>query len=277
MLAVDVSNYSDALTAENVEALKAADVGLVIAQAVDPPTPYPPTKTRDQIQTCLDAGMPVDAYVWLWFDLDASDIQHKLSLLDGLSIRQLWLDVEDTAASKYDAATCEQKVADALALCDAYSTTSGQPCGLYTGYWFWTDRRYMGNTVAFASRELWDAHYDLIPDVAVGFVPYGGWTAPRVKQYQGSSALAGISGLDLNVLSVAEAGELDPSTPVTPSDPGDPCAAVSADRDGLVSALGYISGDLLAPVAKQKQSSAAVRTLVSGIRTVADQHGINHA
>ncbi len=275
MLAVDVSNYTDALTAEEVQALKDAGVGLVIVQAVDPPAGYPAGKTRDQIEVCLAGGLAVDAYVWIWFDMDSSDIQRKLSLLDGLAIRQLWLDVEDTAASKYDAATCEQKVADALALCDAYGTTSNQ-VGVYTGLWFWTDRRYMGNTVAFASRELWDAHYDLIPDSAVGFVPYGGWTTPRIKQYQGSTSLAGIAGLDLNVLSSAEAGELTPAPEPSPQ-PSDPCASITADRDGLISALGYIAGDLLAPVAKQKASSAAVRTLVSGIRTVADQHGIQHA
>lgn len=273
VLAIDVSNFTDPITPVAAQALKGAGVELVIVQAVDPPAPFPSSKTRIQIQACLEAGLAVDAYVWLWFDLDGTDVAGKLSLLDGLSIRQLWLDVEDTAASKYDQAVCEQKVSDALAECDAYPTTSGEKAGIYSGRWFWNDRRYMGNTTAFNDRELWDAHYDMVADASAGFVPYGGWQSAAIKQYQGTTSLAGVGGLDLNVLSVGEEAELNPSPPVLP----DPCASISADRDGLISAIGFISGDLLKPVAIQKASSKAVRTLVSGIRTVADQHGIQHA
>lgn len=210
MLAVDFSNYTSPLTPENLQALKDAGVELVIVQAIDPPAGYPPGVTRQQIQACLDAGLTVDAYIWLWFDLDTSDIEHKLSLLDGLPIRQLWLDVEDTAAVKYDQARCEGKVWAALAACDELKTSGGQPTGLYTGRWFWVDNRYMDNTTVFKDRELWAAQYDDNPDAAV-FTPFGGWTSARVKQYRGTASLGGISGIDLNVLSVAEAAELDGS------------------------------------------------------------------
>lgn len=47
--------------------------------------------------------------------------------------------------------------------------------------------------------------------------------------------------------------------------------------NGLVSSLGYISSDLLAPVAKQKAGSKAVQRLVAGIRDQAEQHNIQHA
>lgn len=211
MLAVDMSNYTSPLTPENLQALKDAGVDLVIAQAIDPPAGFPAGVTRQQIQACLDAGLPVDAYLWLWFDLDVSDIQRKLALLDGLQIRQLWLDVEDTAAVKYDQATCEGKVWAALAACDAWADDhhlEQRRTGVYSGRWFWVDGRYMGNTTAFSDRELWDANYDQVADAALGYVPYGGWAAPRIKQYRGTTSLAGISGLDLNVLSVAEAAEL---------------------------------------------------------------------
>ena len=69
-------------------------------------------------------------------------------------------------------------------------------------------------------------------DAAAGFRPYGGWLTPRIKQYRGTSALAGIGGLDLNVLSVSEEQELvaasaPDSAPVTAdsaASPGDPAA-----------------------------------------------------
>lgn len=274
-LAVDCSNFTDPLTPDAVQALKAAGVEVVIVQAVDPPPGFPAGVTRNQIQACLDGGLTVDAYVWLWFDLDVTDTQRKLGLLSGLTIRQLWLDVEDTAAVKYDQATCEAKVTAALVECDAFVTTSGEKTGIYSGRWFWADRRYMGNSNAFADRELWDANYDQVADAAVGFVPYGGWRDARIKQFRGTTSVGGVGGLDLNVLSDGEAAELgQPSDPPTTPDP---CAAIASDRDGLVSAIGFIGGDLLKPVAKQKASSSAVRNLVNGIRTVADQHGIAHS
>jgi hypothetical protein len=208
VLAVDISNYTDPLTPAAVEGLKSAGVSHVIVQAIDPPPGYPPGRTREQVQLCQAAGLTVDAYVWLWFDLDTQDIKRKLKLLDGLSIRQVWLDVEDTASIKYDQPTCEAKVDAALAECDTFLTTSGQKTGVYSGRWYWADQRYMGNTAIYADRELWDANYDSVADAAVGFRTYGGWPAPRIKQYRGTSVLAGIGGLDLNVLSVAEEQEL---------------------------------------------------------------------
>lgn len=229
-LAVDVSNYTDPLTPQSVENLKAAGVEMVIAQAIDPPPGYPAGCTRQQIETCLAAGLHVDAYIWLWFDLDARDIERKLALLDGLAVRQLWLDVEDQSAARFDQATCEAKVDAALMACDARRGTNGQPAGVYTGRWFWADQQYMGNTTRYADRELWDANYDHIADAAVGFVPYGGWTAPRIKQYQGSTSLAGVSGLDLNVLSLAEQAELEGDVP-------DNC-------DALINGMAYVGDDL---------------------------------
>jgi hypothetical protein len=268
MLAVDASNYSDPFTPASLASLRSAGVEHVIVQAVDPPPGYPPGVTGQQVMACIDAGFSVDAYVWLWFDADIDDIHHKLSLIDGLAIRQLWLDVEDTAAIRYDAATCNAKVSAALAVCDAYGTTSGQRCGTYSGRWFWIDNRYMGNTTAFADRELWDANYDDVADAAMGFVPYGGWTGPRIKQFRGSTTVGTVGGLDLNVLSVLEAGELEPPPPTPPADP---CA-------GLVSSLGYIAGDLLKPIIDQKApASKALQRLVAGIRSEADAHGIGHA
>jgi GH25 family lysozyme M1 (1,4-beta-N-acetylmuramidase) len=225
MLAVDMSNFTDPLSPTAIRGLKDAGVGHVIVQAIDPPPAYPAGRTRAQIQACLDAGLSVDAYVWLWFDLDANDIQRKLHLLDGLNVRQLWLDVEDTASVNYDQATCEAKVAAALAACDAYATTGSTRAGVYSGRWFWVDRRYMGNCTSFADRALWDANYDDVADSKMGYVPYGGWNAVTIKQFRGTTAIAGIAGLDLSVLSVELAAQLSapvaqpPKSDPTPPDP----------------------------------------------------------
>ena len=219
MLAVDMSNFTDPLSPAAIQGLKAAGVGHVIVQAIDPPPGYPGGRTRAQIQACLDAGLTVDAYVWLWFDLDANDIQRKLHLLDGLNVRQLWLDVEDTASINYSQAACEAKVvSDALAACDAYPTSSGARTGVYSGRWFWLDRRYMGNCTTFADRALWDANYDDVADTKLGYVPYGGWATVAIKQFRGSTSIGGVGGLDLNVLSV----DLEELLTGPPTDPNRP-------------------------------------------------------
>jgi len=222
MLAVDMSNFTDPLSPTAIAGLKAAGVGHVIVQTVDPPPNYPPGRTRAQIQACLDAGLTVDAYVWLWFDLDANDIERKLHLLDGLNVRQLWLDVEDTASINYSQATCEDKVTSALAACDAYPTGSSGRTGIYSGRWFWLDRRYMGNSTRFADRLLWDANYDDVADARLGYVPYGGWDHPTIKQFRGTTSIAGIGGLDLNVLSVELEAQLNPPPDTQPTDPTTP-------------------------------------------------------
>ena len=205
---VDLSNYSGELSAQQVADLKAAGIVLGIVQAVDPPAGYPRGVTRQQIQALTAGGIVVDAYIWLWFDLDIADIERKLALLQGLQIRQLWLDVEDQAAARYDQATCEIKVRQALERCDEFPTTLGRPTGVYSGRWFWTDARYMNNTTVFSDRLLWDSQYDDIPDTDV-FRPYGGWQSCAIKQYKGTSTFGSVSGVDLNVLSAAELAALD--------------------------------------------------------------------
>ena len=196
---IDVSNYTSPFASWT------KDLSLVIVQAVDPPPSYPPGQTRDQIQACLDAGIAVDAYLWLWFDQD--DIQSKLSLLDGLAIRTLWLDVEDSAARRYNQVDTEAIIKAALDKCDAYGTWLARPTGIYTGSWYWTSNLYLDNSTTFSDRMLWDANYDDQSDTAV-FTPYGGWTSCAIKQFAGSVVVNGISGVDHNVLSDAEAALL---------------------------------------------------------------------
>jgi hypothetical protein len=268
-LAKDLSNYTVALTPELLEGWKAQGFTHAIIQAVDPPPGYPAGRTREQIQQCLDAGLTVDAYVWLWFALGVADIQRKLSLLDGLPIRQIWLDVEDQAAADYDQATVEAKIRDALNVCDSHPSTGRARAGVYSGRWWWADPRYGGNTTAFSDRLLWDSDYDGVADTEYGWSPYGGWQSRAIKQFEGTQP----DGTDLNVLSAAEAERLNGGGDVT-----DPEREAMQDQiNGLVSSLGLIAGDLLAPVLPQKTSTKAVRRLVAGIMAEADAHGIAHA
>ncbi len=193
-LAVDVSNYTGPLSAAALEAWKRRGIGLVIVQAVDPPAPYPPTQTVGQIRACVAAGLQVEAYVYLWFTLGASDIKRKLELLKGLPISRVWLDVEDTTATHMSAKQRANLVMAALDVIQA----AGFETGIYTGGWFWRAEQYMANTIAFRAFNLWSAQYDGIADASV-FTPYGGWDRCTLKQFRGTTTLDGVPNVDLDV------------------------------------------------------------------------------
>jgi len=288
-LALDISNYTGPITQEQVNGWRDAGVGLVIVQAVDPPAAYPAGCTRQQLETLRDANMPAEAYVFFWFDASPDHIDRALSLLEGLPIRRVWLDVEDIGAKSYNQATTEAKVADALQRCDTWSQQQGLPqAGIYTGKWYWEATDYMGNTSSFSDRELWDANYDFTPDATSGFRPYGGWTGCSIKQHIGSSEFVGVGGLDQDCLTDEYAGAiLGGSSPSSPQAPvatvtcpevpqayqekfgvaADGWPAVAANLEGIIRQL---IGEV-AQVSQQEQSDAAkleqVRALVARYRT----------
>lgn len=189
MLSVDISNYTTPLSLDQVNQWKAQGVGLVIVQAW-------PGRVRDQLQVLAQAQMPVDGYVFVYPGDTPALIQSRLALLNGYTIRRLWLDVEIVGVTL-------SEVRMALQECDKYPTRLN-PTGVYTAYWYWP--RYMGNYQGLSDRPLWDAHYDSIADAGKNFVPYGGWSHAAIKQYQGTSTLDGVGNVDLDVLSVEEVG-----------------------------------------------------------------------
>jgi hypothetical protein len=206
--AVDVSNYTSPLSESAlIQWRDSHDIGLVIVQAINPPAGYPAGQTRQQIEMCVQAGIVTDAYVFLWTNSNVdADMRAKLATLNGLErqVRKLWLDVEDTAGASVDQRLTS--IRQALAICDEWSRAHGKPRpGIYTGRWWW--RGYLGNTTEFGDRDLWTSQYDGVDDVTV-FSPYGGWTSCRIKQHAGTSTLAGVGNVDLNVLSDAEAAQL---------------------------------------------------------------------
>lgn len=198
--AVDVSNYSGPLTPAALAAWRDQhDVGLVIVQAVSPPPSYPPSQTRAQLEACAAAGIATDVYVYLWTTSNVeADIGAELALLDGLEhlVGRVWLDCEDvtTAAPsmRLDA------VRRGLAVTDAWCAAHGVPrTGIYSGRWWW--EAYLGDPHEFTDRLLWVSQYDLVDDTTE-FSEFGGFTSCAIKQYSGSATLAGVTGVDLDVL-----------------------------------------------------------------------------
>jgi hypothetical protein len=243
MLACDISNHQGAIPAATFARWKAeADVGLVIVQAVNPPSPWPRGVTRPQIENAAIAGLATDAYLWVWTHSNVeTDMRNKLALLDGLPVGRLWLDAEDTESASF--AARRDAISRAFAVLDEWSMARGLPRpGIYTAWWYVGG--YLGygrqERTPWTDRDLWNAEYDGLPDSGV-FHPYCGWAEQAIKQYSASGRLPGYGGdLDVNALSAAEAarvtgGGVQPAPQPQP----DPSA-------GLVNALGYLTGDVAA-------------------------------
>ena len=89
VLAVDVSHWSGNITPDDVACWRANGVEHVI------PGTQVESITRQQLQTAVDGGLSVDAYVVLYWDGDIENqVRAALSTVSGLPIGRLWLDVE---------------------------------------------------------------------------------------------------------------------------------------------------------------------------------------
>jgi hypothetical protein len=251
MHAVDISNYTTALTAERLASWKTDhDIGLVIVQSLNQ-ADFPQSDTAGQVALCQEAGLPVDIYVYPFFANGPNDAARRLRGVVGLSVRRVWLDVEDVDGSS-EAWSAEQRanaVARWLVDCDAFPTTGTSPAGIYTGQWYWNS--YMRGITRFASRSLWDADYDGVDNVAYGWEPYGGWVERAVKQYRGTTTLDGVGNVDLSVLSDEEASQVE--TPSTP------------DCSGLINGLAYVADDLGDQLLAEAQRSNVRKTVVRAI------------
>lgn len=193
-LAVDCSNYSGRLSAQNLSDWSGLGVKLVIVQGITSQQAAGGVSyTRQQLQACLDAGMPVDLYVYLY---GGQDLRPRLATADGITVHRKWLDAEEPLNMA--------QINAAWPTMDSYPAHIAE-AGLYSAKWWWDT--YMPGKTYWSNRKLWAAQYDGIAFASV-FTPFGGWNKCFLKQYRGSSVLAGVSGIDISVLSAEASLEL---------------------------------------------------------------------
>lgn len=196
-LCVDVSNYTGQLTAKNLADWRALGVGLVIVQGITN-AQAGVSYTRQQLQVCFEAAMPTDLYVYLY---GWQDLSPRLATADGFPIHRKWLDAEEPLTTG--------QINAAFQTIDAYPAEIPKS-GLYSAKWWWD--KYLPGHKDWATRLLWAAQYDGIADASV-FTPFGSWSHCFIKQHRGSSTLAGVSGVDISVLSQAAEAELQGAPP----------------------------------------------------------------
>lgn len=192
MLAVDVSNYTGPVSIENLQAWWDSGIRLVIIQAFPPSQSAKYQNQVEQEQACVSFGIPFEIYIYDYL----TDPQWRADALSGLvgtNADRIWMDEEDTTAKGLS----PTKRTNAIAASLQAVTDAGFTRGIYTGRWWWTG--YLANPSRFSAEPLWDANYDGIADATADFVPYGGWSQPTMKQYQGTSTLDGVSQVDLDV------------------------------------------------------------------------------
>jgi hypothetical protein len=195
--ALDVSNWSGTVSAEQAQCMAEHGVRLAIPGTQDYDI------TRQQLGAFNGAGIPTDAYVYLYFSDDpVAQVEAALATCAGYPVGRLWLDCEDEAASALNEEATVDFIQRASDACINRMWT-----GIYTRKNWWEYQT--GNSARFAAWPLWYATNDRLGDLS--FYPFGGWTMPFMEQYAFDVVVCGVN-TDLNVYR-----EVTPEPPPAPN------------------------------------------------------------
>jgi hypothetical protein len=223
--ALDLSNWTSDPDQSWYDRLRPeANVSTIIPQAISPPSGYPPGVTVQQGDKALAAGLNLNFYLWLWFDIadPIGDLRRKLDLITKFSgqVKRLALDVEDSTVPAPDqggdAARYVDLTEQALAVLSEYPVVLGPPM-VYSGPWFWL--RWMANSWQFKDRyPVWPADYNGATDDVDNWQWFGGWSTALFHQHTGTSTVLGVGNVDQNAIAASEAlamaaGNPNPPTP----------------------------------------------------------------
>lgn len=196
-LAIDCSNYSGEITPAQATELYSLGVRKAIVQLVNPDIM---THTQ-QIPVLQNAGINVEGYVYIWFSAGetwAADrvtwAGRELARYVGPPVTTLWLDCEQSDHDTPPFDYVHAPTSPTIRACVQAAKDLGFNPGIYTAAWWWIPG--VSNSSEFSTLPLWVANYDLDPDLDP--VDFGGWTVPRMEQYQANVVLAGVPMLDLN-------------------------------------------------------------------------------
>ena len=157
-------------------------------------------KFAAQAQMFLNAGMAVDAYLYLyWSEPGAAQAVNCLNISGDVPVGAVWLDVEFDEQNPWPGMAGVNSV-----LYAAYERMGAIADGLYTSRSMWA---VSGLGQRYAGKRLWDANPrsdNRLPPLP--FTPYGGWTGRAVVQYTSSVTVCGLNvDMDADARSVVEA------------------------------------------------------------------------
>lgn len=185
-LGVDVSTL---ISAENFECLKQKGYQHAIIRA------YRSVGVVDRnsvatVSNAWAAGFAsVDVYLFPCFQCGypKSQVRAMVDYLGSSRYGMIWIDVEENDWSS-DVAANQNFFTDMLE-----EARTWKPTGVYTSRNHWSGIMGVGYTGG-ASSSLWYSHYEtpLNPSFS-DFKPFGGWSEPSIKQFQGTSYMCGVS------------------------------------------------------------------------------------
>ena len=195
-LGVDFSSFGGSLDQGTVACWR--------QQGIEYAIPQYSAALPQHLEALRGSGLRTEVYVYLYFPLSPWNqtpedrVRACLNMLHGRDVKRVWLDVEETNDTPAGTVAAVQR-------CVKVVEDAGLAPGIYTGRWIWP--RATGNSAAFAHLPLWHAEYTApdgageshpedAPDFDT-FIPYGGWTRPRIWQFQNTHPLCGHS-VDLN-------------------------------------------------------------------------------
>ncbi|EFA75204.1 glycoside hydrolase family 25 protein [Heterostelium album PN500] len=157
--------------------------------ATDPNCPH-------SIYNARDGGMEyVDAYIFPCFSCGngAGQVVDTVNYLKSYNadFGMVWFDIEGPGTYWSDNQGENQAFFNSML---EGASQAGVKVGIYTSYSQWEP--IMGNWDGGAKYPLWYAHYDGNPSFS-DFSPFGGWSSPAIKQYNGDLTVCGL-GVDQN-------------------------------------------------------------------------------
>jgi hypothetical protein len=186
---VDVSNFSNGpLDLEQARLIRDSNRRLIVGcQDV--------AVASQQVEFAMKADLDVQLYIYFYTGVPIMrEIQKALEVIrrTGLERPMVWMDFEDTST--------DDTLSRDVGWIERTMFRCGQEfgvgrIGIYTSRGWW--ERYTGNNTEYSIFPLWDANWDNQADLTA-FTPYGGWTAPTMKQYAGDRDLWGMK-VDFNV------------------------------------------------------------------------------
>ena len=168
----DVSNYTGPL---DPRVLADLDFGVLCVRLSLEDGPRR-ALAQQQLRAGRDAGKRLHGYGWGYWNTNpvrTARQWHTLARTAGCKLDMFWPDIEEHP-ERFNM----DWIQTALEALDHLRDGNG----IYTGEWYWTSKLVGNPTDLAATRSLWTAQWDGIPDLDV-FRPYGGWEQCDAKQY----------------------------------------------------------------------------------------------
>lgn len=180
---IDIANPTSAAT---FTCLKNAGNSFAIVRAYRSPGSLD-TNANTNLNNARSAGLSTDIYMFPCRGKNATtQVSEMISSISSTLYTTVWIDVETNPSSG-----CSWSGHDAASNCAFLTETinaikaRGKTPGVYSSAVMW--QGIFGSSSACTSAgsvPLWYAHYDNLQAFS-DFKPFGGWTAPKIKQFAG--------------------------------------------------------------------------------------------